>query len=553
MSIATLAHRVLLPVLLLSIVSLSAAQRQAAPPSSIRGKVLDDGSGAEISRVQVTSTPINSPVATAADGAFSVGNLPPGRVVLTFKADGYIPQSVTYTLTPGEILNAKPVLLSPTAAVSGKVFRSSGEPAVGVDVILLGYRAANGGRELVRSAIVRANDRGEFRLFDIVPGKYRLAFGWGSPEQVPRTINPVFPTMYPHGREISQGEEIELQAGADMKLSDTTLETDQGSWRLHFINPGPSDKDVALQIGDQTPNLPRGFGGGTFFPPIRFRIKAGETITRTIWPGVFGTYSLITSWANVDRTPQWLLTPLEYDGKTTDTDILLTEPTGQLRVHAVKRESDGKVSPLSSARIGICRAKTPACVSPAFWVDRLVDRGGGVFLTLPSSVISLGVDGSLTFPPLIPGEFELYSLAVPDGHYLARASQGEKNILLEGISVSAKSPTLEVEVRANAGTVQGKVTNKTGGAVANALVALVADGPLEVSKLQVLRRAIVTDQDGTFEIRNLIPTNYRAYAWESVPSDAYMDEVFLASYRDAAASITIPTRADLELKILNER
>jgi hypothetical protein len=74
----------------------------------------------------------------------------------------------------------------------------------------------------------------------------------------------------------------------------------------------------------------------------------------------------------------------------------------------------------------------------------------------------------------------------------------------------------------------------------------------------MLRKVIRTDQSGSFEIRNVIPGDYYAYAWTDIPDDAYLDQNFVATFRDRGVPVHIKadhlgTEESMKLSVLNQQ
>jgi protocatechuate 3,4-dioxygenase beta subunit len=131
-------------------------------------------------------------------------------------------------------------------------------------------------------------------------------------------------------------------------------------------------------------------------------------------------------------------------------------------------------------------------------------------------------------------------------------------VLTDGIIISEDSPSLEIQVRPNAGILQGRVTDRENRPVQSALVALLPDPPLDRSKLQVLRKVVRTDQAGSFELRDVVPGDYHAYAWTDIQDDAYLDEDFVATFRDRGVPVHINTdhfgtEESMKLSVLNQQ
>src|SRR5262245_4847542 len=116
---------------------------------------------------------------TTADGYFFFRGLPAGRYSIGANAFGYVTDTYPLHLvelqdrnTPTEV----PLRLWKTGAISGLVIDDRGEPVVGATV--MAFRCETRGNGFaIRSgtADVDTNDRGEYRLAQLSPGRYAIA------------------------------------------------------------------------------------------------------------------------------------------------------------------------------------------------------------------------------------------------------------------------------------------------------------------------------------------------------------------------------------------
>jgi len=107
----------------------AAAYAQSAPPqpsSPVAGEpvattallhgVVTSKTGEVYQGVRVTlslsGVPASQSVITDSDGAFTFPNLPAGTFTLTFSSDGFAPRTVSGTLEPGQIYDAKSIVLA---------------------------------------------------------------------------------------------------------------------------------------------------------------------------------------------------------------------------------------------------------------------------------------------------------------------------------------------------------------------------------------------------------------------------------------------------------
>src|SRR6185295_5382104 len=156
---------------------------QVRPPSEIAEKPQDPDS-------EPPRFPPITPITTGADGKFKFTQLPAGSYRLSVACNGYVSteygkkstggQGTIITLTSGQALKDVLFRLQPAALVTGHVRDSEGQPITGVSVALLkiGYNWT-GGRTMIRAASSLTDDRGEYRLFWVSPGRYYLSMSTG--------------------------------------------------------------------------------------------------------------------------------------------------------------------------------------------------------------------------------------------------------------------------------------------------------------------------------------------------------------------------------------
>lgn len=105
---------------------------------TLRGRVLEEGSGRPVLQAQVRWKHENIPVVVQVDheGRFSFPSLPPNTVQgLQFSAPGYAPQCGGWDL---KVNREVEVFLSPGGEIAGDLARDDGEPWAGAKVIVVG-------------------------------------------------------------------------------------------------------------------------------------------------------------------------------------------------------------------------------------------------------------------------------------------------------------------------------------------------------------------------------------------------------------------------------
>ena len=225
--------------------------------ASIEGVVLRSGSGEPLGRAQVTllrigdgtsdqeSRPVPPSTTTGTDGRFVLRNLDPGAYRIAVARNGYARQEygqrvfggqgTVVTLAAGQSMRGIAFQLTPTGAVTGVVKDGSGEPLVGAHVQLLrsGYNAS-GQRTVQAAGGDRTNDRGEYRVYWVTPGRYYVAVSGAAPgRSVPApggvgSVNEIverrYPTSYyPGTTDVAQASVVDVAPGAELTTVDVVV------------------------------------------------------------------------------------------------------------------------------------------------------------------------------------------------------------------------------------------------------------------------------------------------------------------------------------------
>jgi len=114
-------------------------------------------------------------ITTEADGRFAFQNVRPGRYRIVAARSGYVRPPQMIAVTAGERPRDIELLMSPTGAISGRVFDANGEPLGNVEVMAMKASYPEGRRSLTPVGSVVTNDQGEYRLFWLPPGRYYVS------------------------------------------------------------------------------------------------------------------------------------------------------------------------------------------------------------------------------------------------------------------------------------------------------------------------------------------------------------------------------------------
>ncbi|HZI50598.1 MAG TPA: carboxypeptidase regulatory-like domain-containing protein, partial [Terriglobia bacterium] len=142
--------------------------------TTIQGMVVRAGTTQPLSGQMVGLWPTTRTTVAGIDGRFSFSAVPPGQYMLTVVHDGIklqVPVNHTATQPPQSVL----LEVKPAPAINGTVFFPSGERAAAVRVQAFGTVYTPLGTRLRSVMSVATDDLGDFRLFWMRHGEYRVS------------------------------------------------------------------------------------------------------------------------------------------------------------------------------------------------------------------------------------------------------------------------------------------------------------------------------------------------------------------------------------------
>jgi hypothetical protein len=272
------------------------------PKGNLEGTVVRAGSGQPISGARVTLIPgvafedsgPNSrrqeiaPVLTDSQGRF-VFQVEEGAYMVRAQANGYVPQAYGQRIpdgpgTPvllgsGQTTRNINISLTPAANISGRIRDEAGRPLASVPVQLLSYSYDDRGEPSYRTGVVGAvqtNDRGEYRMYWVTPGRYYVLAGrsttgsnpmrdimavvLGGANAAGSKVSPVAGhAFYPGVADISNARAVDLQPGADLQAVDVTLTAKPRTYsvrgKLVDAGTGQAPAEANVLLLPQTPGL----------------------------------------------------------------------------------------------------------------------------------------------------------------------------------------------------------------------------------------------------------------------------------------------------------
>lgn len=504
----------------------------------------------------------NPPVTTDDRGRFAFNEVEPGMYKVMFAGSGYAKQDygqrtagggVPMTLTPGQVKNDIVMRMMAVASVSGRVRDAAGQPVAGVPVHLFRFAYDDkGDRKVQRVTATRTDDRGDYRMYYLSPGRYYMSAGdapgqsqenMGMPTGLEglmfgagySTANRVTQsyalTYYPGVAREDAATPLDVQSGADLRGIDLLVNPQQSyrvRGRVVDSRTGQPPPQAFVSIGVQNPDPTAGimfFGGGGGLP--NYKPADGTFEIQNVSPGVY------TVSANLPDSPQQRqpdlanMSPAEQNAYFQAMQAAeLGRPKAAASVNVVNADVNGVLLQLgvSSSLAGRIRVESTSPNPGNTDFIRVQLRGGA-----PSDPMSGGgpqprpvaADGTFRIDNVWPGDYRVFVSGLPAAFYVKEARLGDEDVLNGPLrSVGPDSRVLDILISHNVGIIEGVVADAAGQPMPGAQVVLIPSRNRERTELF---RPVLADLSGRFTIPGVAPGEYTLAAWEVMEPNAFFD------------------------------
>ena len=454
---------------------------------------------------------------TGDNGEFSFSDLAPARYRLQAEKSGYaaghFPQTnALVRLIPGDSITD--IRLVSVCVVSGYVLDGNGDPLAKAVVRLLQYRYFPGGRRLTVAREAITDERGEYRIGDLNPGRYYAVASYRS-----RISDVVCPPMY-----------YPDVASFDDAIPIRLLPNDEAPIKFVLL-PGKPVRvrgSVAGSAGRvRVSVVPR--GGVPYAQFLSVETLDGSFQFKSVLPG---DYTVVATSQGTDEMLEGRTSITVGDHELTGVSVPLGTRMAHKRLWVTVDSVPGFISAqdiVISLRRAIASSEDSIILAEddfAADAHEISTRGGNP-IDLPYA-----------------GPFVVSAEKLPGDFYVERADfRGER---YPGPQM-ARTEHLVVYVNSRGASVEGVVLDSTDHPLPGAVVVAVPDrapnGLIDQS------RKTATDQYGQFVLHGLANTMYNIYAWEDVPDGAYYDPDFIGDYAGTALGINIGSGNHYQVKL----
>lgn len=500
---------------------------------SISGTVTDAGNGQPLGGAKVD---IEGPGVglmggvTDEGGRFEINNIPPGHYEMWASHPGYISMrygqrtfdnpSRTLTLAAGQDITDISFHLFREAVITGHVYDENGVPIQGAGVQAQRYGYVKGKRQLQTVDNAQTDDRGEFRLYDLTPGKYYISASYGN--QAPAKNTSYSPTYYPGVVDPSTASPITLRPGDEFPGVDFSLQTVTAfhvRGRVTGIPSGHPVPHIYVSLVSNEKVMPwwlSGFGANVSDAQGDFDIP-------NVRPGSYNLSAGLNDQGKQYQAQQ----AIQISDSDVKGVVLALVPTATIhgRVHA-----GGSVD-LSNLNIDV------------------VPPGGLRPIRDPNPVNS---DGTFVIKDVSDGSYAIQLSGLPPNAYLKRATLDGHDVLESRFTVAngqAPGSMLDLVISSNGGRISG-VVMLDGKPFSDARVTL---APADDSKLSeapwLWFKDAATDQKGNFLIQGIRPGKYRVFAWQDIQPGQDRDPDFLKRFQDRGYEVQVSENSVQALRL----
>jgi Carboxypeptidase regulatory-like domain len=576
-----------------------------AQPSSLQGRVVKWGTAEPIAKATVELRPVEASgpppyvAMTTTDGTFAFGAVRAGQYRIVVTRPGYVTAEygqrwpngagTPLTIPPGQSVSNVPIPMLMTAAISGRIRDGLGQPIGNVEVQVLRATYRDGRRELTRVDSAVSDDRGEYRLFWLAPGRYYLsarhpdvggglmrmsqgiiggggATGPTGPIQFqefrsssdgasagPIVLGPAannlkeryMPVYFPGTTDEHDASSIDLGPGAEQNGMDFVLEPvpmRRIRGRVVYESNGEPATAAHVQWVSST-GASSSSGNDDVFSPARI-MELPHTVQ--CCNGAFelalapGSYTIVAAVNNLIARADVQVGNGDVDG------VLLSLGQGFNVTGRVTFEGRQPTpAELNALRFSLAMNPPVPGLTPSSYSVVLpngsltLNAGRGNFRINVAPL--LNVPGASLGPPR-PGSPTLQGL------YVKSIKLGDADALNDGLHLDGRPDVpLEVVIGTTPGSVEGVVMNQNGQPVPNVTVSLLPDVARR-GRLDLYRTAS-SDARGRFKIEQLPPGDYVAFAWDGFESGEWQNPEFVAPYEARGTRVRVRDSAPTTVEV----
>jgi protocatechuate 3,4-dioxygenase beta subunit len=539
--------------LLLLLIITAPCLAQSPPPkesskSSLEGQVVKDPTSLPVKKAEVTlisesgEERTSYSATTDAEGKFRLEGIRPGRYRAFVERTGMVEIGKQSRRSPGTALSFEAgkdvsglvLHMLPAAVITGRVLDEDGDPMPRTDIAVLRYGYTFGQRRLETAASGTTNDLGEYRVADLLPGKYLVVASPTPDFSTVTTSAPphqdalakevsYVPTYYPGTSDRSQAAFLDLRAGDEVPVDFNLVPSPTFHVRGSLADIGSATAMLVLRPKDSNTEF-----------AAADTDRDGKFDIHRVPPG---SYTLLAL-SNKSDVAQIAHQAVEVTNSDLENLRIVPLPASRVRGH-VRVEGDRSID-LSSLVIFL--RSSDADSSSAFMSNE----------DLSTTVARVNRDGTFEFKNVSAGNYSvvLEASGAASDLYLKSVSLGSTDVTNNGLTVGGGAYAMELLIRKGAARLEGGVTDSDDHPVPDAVVIAVPQGSRR-DRFELYAKGM-TDQHGRFSFSGLTPGAYAVFAFESIEEGAYYDDAVLRPNEGRSEKIHLEenSKQAIQLKVI---
>ncbi|MBV8069712.1 MAG: carboxypeptidase regulatory-like domain-containing protein [Acidobacteriaceae bacterium] len=435
------------------------------------------------------------------DGSFRFTGVEPGSYQLSADRNGFLNGSygpkrqrwsaTTLVLKAGEEMTDLTFTLMPAGLITGRVVDADDDPVANASIQASRRVLVNGKMRYQPQAGVACDDRGEFRLAGLEPGRYLLSAlaARGPSNEIPTgtlaTAGPVT-TYYPSALNAEDAVPLQVQSGREVGGIEIRLRSAQTFHIRGTVAQGNTGELSLNALPDGT-NAMGGSSSGIG--------KDGKFEISNLSPGSY--HLILFSHESTVVGSQ----VVRIDSADVNDVVLNVVPPGSLHGRArVEGTPPAGSPPWNPANVAV--QLSPAVDGPHFG-----ENGG----------FSISADGTFVISDVSAGTYNITAYDGVEETYLKAVRFNGEDVLGRPLDLSrGVSGELEIVFSYGSPEIYGTIPRSTGAAETNSG----NSSPATVSVFAIrsdtgaVAGSNTTDIEGNFSIKSLAPGKYRLYALE---------------------------------------
>jgi Carboxypeptidase regulatory-like domain len=508
-----------------------------------------------------------------------------GLYLVEVHGNGYVPQmyggrfaedqGTPVSVTAGQPSRDVNITLTPAATISGRIRDESDRPLVNVPVQLLHYSYDyKGDRAYQPGSAVQTNDRGEYRMYWVTPGRYyvlagrpttgsnpmleimTLAIGGtgAAGNRVPGVKGYAF---YPGVVDISNARAVDLQPGTDLQAIDVTLAEKPRTYsirgKLMDSRTGRAPPQANVFVSPQTPGLQEsGIASRLVMQTRNYDSATGRIEIRDLAPGVYSVLAIVPDLLAASRRgppnqSSGVLTVNVSDADVEDI-VLPVSPAGSIEG---RLRVEGRLpASMRIEELRIALLPTGANSAAQQTMQTQLAASSGFY---DSEAAQTRADGTFRMSNIPLGDYRLEVILGParrigNEGFIKEARFEGADVLNSPLHLSG-SGALDIVIAMGGGKLEGSVTDVRSHPASGAQVVLVPDRSRYRPDLY---QTTMTDKNGRFSLSAITPGDYKVFAWELIEEFAWFDPDVLARFesRSRTVHVTETSSETVDVKVI---